>query len=186
MSHGPPARLLLLLSRFSHVRLFATPWTAAHQAPPSMVIIQARTLEWVAIAFVSLSSGRSTSKPQLHRLAVPAQPERGFGTTGGKDRRARGRFPEGRSGPVDLFWSELVCAPRRGRVPRSPPQPSEPRAPAVRARAAPPGPARRQAPGREGPLLGAARSTGACTPSPPPCPRAYTNDGKDTGTFASV
>ena len=28
--------LLLLLSRFSRVRLCATPWTAAHQAPPSM------------------------------------------------------------------------------------------------------------------------------------------------------
>ena len=28
--------LLLLLSLFSHVRLFATPWTAAHQAPLSM------------------------------------------------------------------------------------------------------------------------------------------------------
>ena len=28
--------LLLLLSRFSRVRLGATPWTAAHQAPPSM------------------------------------------------------------------------------------------------------------------------------------------------------
>ena len=27
--------LLLLLSRFSHVRLPATPWTAAYQAPPS-------------------------------------------------------------------------------------------------------------------------------------------------------
>ena len=27
---------LLLLSRFSRVRLCATPWTAAHQAPPSM------------------------------------------------------------------------------------------------------------------------------------------------------
>ena len=30
------SRLLLLLSRFSHVRLLATPWTAAHQAPRSM------------------------------------------------------------------------------------------------------------------------------------------------------
>ena len=29
-------KLLLLLSHFSHVRLFATPWTAAYQAPPSM------------------------------------------------------------------------------------------------------------------------------------------------------
>ena len=28
--------LLLLLSRFSHVQLCATPWTAAYQAPPSM------------------------------------------------------------------------------------------------------------------------------------------------------
>ena len=28
--------LLLLLSRFSSVRLCATPWTAAHQAPPSL------------------------------------------------------------------------------------------------------------------------------------------------------
>ena len=28
--------LLLLLSRFSHVRLCATPWTAAYQAPPSL------------------------------------------------------------------------------------------------------------------------------------------------------
>ena len=28
--------LLLLLGRFSHVRLFVTPWTAAYQAPPSM------------------------------------------------------------------------------------------------------------------------------------------------------
>ena len=27
--------LLLLLSRFSHVRLCATPWTAAYQAPPT-------------------------------------------------------------------------------------------------------------------------------------------------------
>ena len=29
-------RMLLLLSRFSHVWLCATPWTAAYQAPPSM------------------------------------------------------------------------------------------------------------------------------------------------------
>ena len=29
-------KLLLLLSHFSRVRLLATPWTAAYQAPPSM------------------------------------------------------------------------------------------------------------------------------------------------------
>ena len=28
--------MLLLLSHFSHVQLCVTPWTAAHQAPPSM------------------------------------------------------------------------------------------------------------------------------------------------------
>ena len=28
--------LLLLLSHFSHVQLCVTPWTAAHQAPPSL------------------------------------------------------------------------------------------------------------------------------------------------------
>ena len=28
--------MLLPLSRFSRVRLFTTPWTAAYQAPPSM------------------------------------------------------------------------------------------------------------------------------------------------------
>ena len=43
--------LLLLLSHFSHVRLCATPETAAHQAPPVPGILQARTLEWVAISF---------------------------------------------------------------------------------------------------------------------------------------
>ena len=43
--------LLLLLSRFSRVRLCATPETAAHQAPPVPGILQARTLEWAAISF---------------------------------------------------------------------------------------------------------------------------------------
>ena len=45
-----PITLLLLLSRFSRVRLCATPQTAAHQAPVP-AILQARTLEWVAISF---------------------------------------------------------------------------------------------------------------------------------------
>ena len=46
--------LLLLLSHFSHVRLFATPWTVAYQALRSLSvhgIFQARVLEWVAISF---------------------------------------------------------------------------------------------------------------------------------------
>ena len=38
-----------MLSHFTHVQLLATPRTAAHQAPLSMVILQARILEWVAM-----------------------------------------------------------------------------------------------------------------------------------------
>ena len=40
----------------SHVRLFATPWTVACQAPLSMGILQTRILEWVAMP----SSGGSS------------------------------------------------------------------------------------------------------------------------------
>ena len=43
----------------SRVRLFATPWTVAPQAPLSMGILQARILEWVAI-----SSSRGSSQPR--------------------------------------------------------------------------------------------------------------------------
>ena len=39
----------------SFVRLLATPWTAAHQAPQSMGFFQARVLEWDAIAFSEVS-----------------------------------------------------------------------------------------------------------------------------------
>ena len=39
-----------MLGRFSHVQLFVTPWTTAHQAPLSG-ISQARILEWVSISF---------------------------------------------------------------------------------------------------------------------------------------
>ena len=41
---------LLLLSCFSRVRLYATPQTAAHQAPPSLGFSRQET-EWVAISF---------------------------------------------------------------------------------------------------------------------------------------
>ena len=45
-----PSLLLLLLGRFSRVRLCATPETAPPGSPiPG--ILQARTLEWVAISF---------------------------------------------------------------------------------------------------------------------------------------
>ena len=41
-----------------HIRLFATPWTVAHQDPLSMGILQARTLEWVA-----MPSSKGSSQP---------------------------------------------------------------------------------------------------------------------------
>ena len=51
--------LLLLLSRFSRVRLFVIPRTVACQAPLSMGILQARRLERVAIPF-----SRGSSQPR--------------------------------------------------------------------------------------------------------------------------
>ena len=44
---------------FSHILPFVTPWTIAHQAPLSMGIFQARTLEWVA-----MPSSRGSSNPR--------------------------------------------------------------------------------------------------------------------------
>ena len=46
-----PLLLLLLLSRFSRVRLCATPWTAAHQASPSMGF--SRQEHWSGLPFPS-------------------------------------------------------------------------------------------------------------------------------------
>ena len=43
----------------SRIRLFATPWTVAHQAPLSMGVLQARILEWVA-----MPSSRGFSHPR--------------------------------------------------------------------------------------------------------------------------
>ena len=46
------AVLLLLLSRFSRVRLCATPWTAAYQAPPSMGFSRQEYWSWVPLPVV--------------------------------------------------------------------------------------------------------------------------------------
>ena len=50
---GPLLRLLLLLSRFSRVQLFTTPWTTAHQAPPSMGF--SRQEYWSGVPLPSLN-----------------------------------------------------------------------------------------------------------------------------------
>ena len=44
----PKFRCVCVQSHFSRVRIFATLWTVACQAPLSMGILQARILEWVA------------------------------------------------------------------------------------------------------------------------------------------
>ena len=63
-----PQHLCCVLTRFSYVWLFETPWTVAYQAPLSMGILQARMLEWVA-----MPSSRGSSLPrdqtQVSRIA---------------------------------------------------------------------------------------------------------------------
>ena len=49
----------------SRVRLCATQWTTAYQAPPSMGFFQARVLEWGAIALsVTLASTDESSEEE--------------------------------------------------------------------------------------------------------------------------
>ena len=52
---GLPVLPRLVVQSLSHVQLFVTPWTVAHQALLSMGF-QARVLEWVAISFSRGSS----------------------------------------------------------------------------------------------------------------------------------
>ena len=49
--HTCPSSMCVLLSRFSRVRLCATPWTAAHQAPPSLGF--SRQEHWSGLPFPS-------------------------------------------------------------------------------------------------------------------------------------
>ena len=65
--------LLLLLSRFSRVRLCATPEMEAHQAPLSLGFFKARTLEWVAISFSNEWKWKVKGK-LLSRVRLPATP----------------------------------------------------------------------------------------------------------------
>ena len=53
----------------SHVRLLATLWTTAYQAPPSMDF-QARVLEWGAIAFSVLYLSILICKKEIRQLPV--------------------------------------------------------------------------------------------------------------------
>ena len=53
--------MFVCVHALSHVQLFATPWTVAHQAPSVHGIFQARILEWVAISFSDLLGPGSNS-----------------------------------------------------------------------------------------------------------------------------
>ena len=65
-------QLLLLLSRCGRAQLCATPETAAHQAPPVPGILQARTLEWVALSFSGdlSDSGTELASPALQAVSL--------------------------------------------------------------------------------------------------------------------
>ena len=56
--------LLLLLSHFSRVQLFTTPWTAAYQAPPSMGFSRQECLSGLPLPSpcVILSDGKTAIK----------------------------------------------------------------------------------------------------------------------------
>ena len=54
----------LKVKSLSRVQLFATPWTAVYQAPPSMGFSR-RVLEWVAIAFLSSLPTYSLCHPRV-------------------------------------------------------------------------------------------------------------------------
>ena len=58
--------LLLLLSRFSRVRLCATPWTTAYQVPPSMGF--SRQEYWSGVPLPSLRGTLSSSLSLLMRV----------------------------------------------------------------------------------------------------------------------
>ena len=57
-----------VLSHFSHVQLFVTLWTVAHQASLSMGILQVRTLEWVALPYFQGIFPTQGLNPHLLRL----------------------------------------------------------------------------------------------------------------------
>ena len=72
-SLSPLSMMLLLLSRFSCVRLCATPIDGSPPGSPVPGILQARTLEWVAISFSNAWKWKVKVK-SLSRVRLPATP----------------------------------------------------------------------------------------------------------------
>ena len=65
-------RVLLLLSRFSHVRLCATPETAAHQAPPSLGF--SRQEHWSGLPFPSPMHEVKSESEVAQSCLTPSDP----------------------------------------------------------------------------------------------------------------
>ena len=61
------SNLKVKVKSFSRVQLFATPWTVAYQAPPSMGFPRQEYLEWVAISF-SRGSSQPRDRTQVSRI----------------------------------------------------------------------------------------------------------------------
>ena len=57
-----------VLSHFCSGRLFVTPWTVAHQVSLSMGSLQARILEWVAIASSRGPSWKNSGLPHFRQI----------------------------------------------------------------------------------------------------------------------
>ena len=64
------------MKSLSHVRLFATPWTVAYQAPPSMGF--SRQEYWSGLPFPSSGElpvlGFEPGSPALYTDALPSEP----------------------------------------------------------------------------------------------------------------
>ena len=72
------SQLLLLLSRFSRVRLCATPWTVAYQAPPSMEF--SRQEYWSGLPFLPGYLPDLEIEPALWADTLPSEPPWKSGT----------------------------------------------------------------------------------------------------------
>ena len=80
--------LLLLLSHFGRVRLLATPWTAAYQAPPMGF---SRQEYWSGLPLPSPRPSLGVKKCFLEEEMLVLNFERGMGIIGGRNVQAGGR-----------------------------------------------------------------------------------------------
>ena len=90
-----------MLSCFSHVRLFAIPWTVACMAPLSMGILQARILEWVA-----MPSSRGSSRPGIEPISLVSPASAGRFFTISATWASISKYTHWRSGPQHMSYGK--------------------------------------------------------------------------------